>query len=97
MPSPAPSEGGPSLLDQVLLAEWEDRADQGLFRYDVTACPTKLVPGLYGFVAQFNEGRGSKKRPTEFRVDQVGAGCACGTPAYHLWTPALGLGYHSAY
>jgi hypothetical protein len=29
------------------------------------------VPGLYGFVAQLNEGRYSKKRPTEFRVDQV--------------------------
>lgn len=40
-------------------------------RYDVTACPTKVVPGLYGFVAQLNEGRYSKKRPTEFRVDQV--------------------------
>ena len=40
-------------------------------RYDVTACPTKVVPGQYGFVAQLNEGRYSKKRPTEFRVDQV--------------------------
>jgi len=60
-----------SLLDSVLLAEWEDRAEEGLFRYDVTACPTKLVPGPYGFIAQCNEGRLSKKRPTEFRVDQV--------------------------
>ena len=73
MPSPAAStvSGQPSLLDSVLLAEWEDRAEQGLFRYDVTACPTKLVPGPYGFIAQCNEGRASKKRPTEFRVDQV--------------------------
>ena len=72
MPSPPASdtESG-SLLDTVLLAEWEDRAEQGLFRYDVTACPTKVVPGAYGFVAQCNEGRGSKKRPTEFRVDKV--------------------------
>lgn len=69
--APSSDGGGTSLLDTVLLAEWEDRADQGLFRYDVTACPTKLVPGAYGFVAQFNEGRGSKKRPTEFLVDQV--------------------------
>lgn len=72
VPSPPSSDGGGnSLLDTVLLAEWEDRAEQGLFRYDVTACPTKMVPGAYGFVAQFNEGRGSKKRPTEFRVDRV--------------------------
>ena len=72
VPSPPASdtESG-SLLDTVLLAEWEDRAEQGLFRYDVTTCPTKVVPGAYGFVAQCNEGRGSKKRPTEFCVDKV--------------------------
>jgi len=58
-------------LDMLLMAEWEDRADQGLFRYDVTACECKVVPGAYGFVAQLNEGRASKKRPTEFRIDQV--------------------------
>lgn len=63
-----------SLLDTVLIALWEDCADQGLFRYDVTACPTKVVPGLYGFIAQLNEGRATKKRPTEFRVDQVRGG-----------------------
>lgn len=72
VPSPPSSDSeATSLLDTVLLAEWEDRAEQGLFRYDVTACPTKVVPGAYGFVAQYNEGRGSKKRPTEFRVDKV--------------------------
>lgn len=32
-----------SILDALLLGEWEDRAEAGLFRYDVTACPTKLV------------------------------------------------------
>ena len=60
-----------SVLDALLLGEWEDRAEAGLFHYDVTACPTKLVPGSYGFIAQCNEGRLSKKRPTEFRIDQV--------------------------
>lgn len=30
-----------SLLDTVILAQWEDRFERGLFRYDVTACPTK--------------------------------------------------------
>lgn len=62
-----------SLLDAMLLALWEDCAEQGLFRYDVTACPTKVLPGIYGFVAQLNEGRATKKRATEFRVDQVRA------------------------
>ncbi|KAL3132558.1 hypothetical protein ABBQ32_009097 [Trebouxia sp. C0010 RCD-2024] len=66
-----PPAGDGNLLDSILLAEWEDRAELGLFRYDVTACPTQLVPGPYGFIAQCNEGRASKKRPTEFRVDQV--------------------------
>lgn len=67
----SPAAGDSNLMDSVLLAEWEDRAEQGLFRYDVTACPTQLVPGAYGFIAQCNEGRASKKRATEFRVDQV--------------------------
>jgi GDP-L-galactose phosphorylase len=58
-------------LDELLLAQWEDRMARGLFRYDVTACETKMLPGDYGFIAQLNEGRHLQKRPTEFRVDQV--------------------------
>ncbi|XP_077250928.1 GDP-L-galactose phosphorylase VITAMIN C DEFECTIVE 5 (VTC5) [Tasmannia lanceolata] len=58
-------------LDTLLLGEWEDRTRRGLFRYDVTACETKVIPGEYGFIAQLNEGRHLKKRPTEFRVDRV--------------------------
>lgn len=60
-----------SLAAEALLGEWEDRFERGLFRYDVTACPSKVVPGVYGFVAQCNEGRASKKRPTEFTIDKV--------------------------
>lgn len=59
------------LLVDILLSEWEDRMARGLFRYDVTACETKVIPGNLGFVAQLNEGRHLKKRPTEFRVDRV--------------------------
>ncbi|CAI9110581.1 OLC1v1010633C2 [Oldenlandia corymbosa var. corymbosa] len=58
-------------LNNLLLGQWEDRMRRGLFRYDVTACETKVIPGRYGFIAQLNEGRHLKKRPTEFRVDQV--------------------------
>ncbi|KAK2987021.1 hypothetical protein RJ640_004747 [Escallonia rubra] len=60
-----------AFLDSLLLGEWEDRMQRGLFRYDVTACETKVIPGEYGFIAQLNEGRHLKKRPTEFRVDRV--------------------------
>lgn len=60
-----------SLLDGLILAEWESKAEQNLFRYDVTACPTHTIPGSFGFIAQLNEGRASKKRPTEFQVDKV--------------------------
>lgn len=60
-----------AFLDSLLLGEWEERMERGLFRYDVTACETKVIPGQYGFVAQLNEGRHLKKRPTEFRVDKV--------------------------
>lgn len=45
--------------------------NRGLFRYDVTSCETKVIPGTYGFIAQLNEGRHLKKRPTEFRIDMV--------------------------
>lgn len=60
-----------SFLHDLLLGQWEDRMRRGLFRYDVTLCETKVIPGRYGFIAQLNEGRHLKKRPTEFRVDQV--------------------------
>ncbi|KAF5950703.1 hypothetical protein HYC85_012696 [Camellia sinensis] len=60
-----------AFLDSLLLGEWEDRMQRGLFRYDVTACETKVIPGEYGFIAQLNEGRNLKKRPIEFRVDKV--------------------------
>lgn len=33
--------------------------------------PDQVIPGEYGFIAQLNEGRHLKKRPTEFRVDKV--------------------------
>eukprot|EP00897_Mesotaenium_endlicherianum_P006530 jgi/Mesen1/5905/ME000030S05168 len=65
------SEPEKSFLDALLLAQWEERMERGLFRYDVTACATKVLAGDYGFVAQLNEGRHLKKRPTEFRVDKV--------------------------
>lgn len=60
-----------AFLDTLILAQWEERLSRGLFRYDVTACETKVLPGEFGFIAQLNEGRHLKKRPTEFRVDQV--------------------------
>ncbi|GLI65765.1 hypothetical protein VaNZ11_009380 [Volvox africanus] len=60
-----------SLLETSLLGMWEDRADRGLFRYDVTQFPTRVLPGSHGFILQLNEGRATKKRPTELTVDQV--------------------------
>nr|GEW70832.1 GDP-L-galactose phosphorylase 1-like [Tanacetum cinerariifolium] len=47
-----------------------DRVERGLFRYDVTACETKVILRDYGFVAQLNERCHLKRRPTEFRVDK---------------------------
>mmetsp|Transcript_21069 Transcript_21069/g.66770 ORF Transcript_21069/g.66770 Transcript_21069/m.66770 type:complete len:473 (+) Transcript_21069:339-1757(+) len=60
-----------SSFDMITLASWEEKAEQGLFRYDVTACPTKVLRGAYGFIAQCNVGRATQKRATEFRIDQV--------------------------
>ena len=70
-----PPASQPSLIDRVLLTEWADRAAAGLFRYDVAGLPTRLLLAPDGrgggFVAQFNEGRLTKKRPTEFAKDAV--------------------------
>ncbi|MED6121515.1 Phosphate metabolism transcription protein [Stylosanthes scabra] len=60
-----------SFLHNLVLGQWQDRMNRGLFRYDVTDCHTRIIPGHHGFLAQLNEGRHLKKRPTEFRVDQV--------------------------
>mmetsp|Transcript_23557 Transcript_23557/g.60460 ORF Transcript_23557/g.60460 Transcript_23557/m.60460 type:complete len:450 (-) Transcript_23557:225-1574(-) len=68
----SPTSGMPiSTFDSVLTSEWDNRADQNLFRYDVTACDSKLLDGKWGFISQCNEGRGAKKRATEYRIDQV--------------------------
>lgn len=68
----APPPGAtPSLIDRVVLAEWASRAADGLFRYGVTGVPIKILPGPYAFVASFNEGRLTKKRPTEFSAEAV--------------------------
>nr|CAD1818181.1 unnamed protein product [Ananas comosus var. bracteatus] len=69
--SPNSTSEGFFFLNSLLLTQWDERMSRGLFRYDVTACEAKVVPGRCGFVAQLNEGRHRKKRPTEFRVDQV--------------------------
>ncbi|CAI5510115.1 unnamed protein product [Closterium sp. Naga37s-1] len=58
-------------LRKHITSEWEKKFQEGLFRYDVTACESKVIEGRLGFIAQLNEGRHSKKRPTEFRVDKV--------------------------
>jgi GDP-L-galactose phosphorylase len=39
--------------------------------YDVSACPSRVLPGPSGYVAQLNEGRATKKRATEFTADRV--------------------------
>ncbi|KAM5587459.1 GDP-L-galactose phosphorylase 1 [Rosa sericea] len=48
-----------SLLDSILLAQWEDRMWKGLFRYDVTTSEIKVIDGRRKFIAQFNEGWGT--------------------------------------
>jgi len=58
-----------SYLDAIVMSGWEERKD--LFRYDLSDTETKIVPGRFAFVAQLNEGRATKKRATEFRIDLV--------------------------
>lgn len=44
-----------SLLDSLLLAQWEDHSLKGLLKYDVTSCETKIIGGEKKFVALLNE------------------------------------------
>lgn len=67
--SQQPSEPSISPLTAAVLAGWESKAD--LMRYDVGLCPTRVLPGSMGFIAQLNEGRANKKRATEVKVDKV--------------------------
>lgn len=62
---------GRSTLDSLVTALWEDCDARGLFRYDVSQAQNRVLPGQWGWVAQLNEGRGNKKRPTELKVDAV--------------------------
>ncbi|XP_042461406.1 GDP-L-galactose phosphorylase 2-like [Zingiber officinale] len=56
---------------ESLFKQWDDRKVKGLFHHDTNACETKSIPGRYGFIAHLIEGRDLKKRPTEFRIDEV--------------------------
>mmetsp|Transcript_9541 Transcript_9541/g.23752 ORF Transcript_9541/g.23752 Transcript_9541/m.23752 type:complete len:448 (+) Transcript_9541:364-1707(+) len=60
-----------SLVEKMLLQSWDEKSDKGLFKYLPSSCPSKLVPGRFEFVAQLNVGRATKKRQTEFRMDNV--------------------------
>ncbi|CAN6348477.1 unnamed protein product [Urochloa humidicola] len=47
-------QGGPSLLDTVLLSQWDNFAWKGHLDYDVTACQFKVIEGGINFVVQLN-------------------------------------------
>lgn len=59
-----------SYLDAVIMHGWEERAD--LLRYSMDSIETRVLRGgPLPWVVQLNEGRFSKKRATEVRVDVV--------------------------
>lgn len=44
-----------SLLDALLLSQWEERSWKGQLAYDVTMCETKIIMGGMKLMAQLNE------------------------------------------
>ncbi|KAK8488130.1 hypothetical protein V6N11_029883 [Hibiscus sabdariffa] len=46
-----------SMLDAVLLSQWEDRMLKDFFKYDVTTSEIKVVTGNMKFLSQLNEGQ----------------------------------------
>ncbi|XP_066355568.1 GDP-L-galactose phosphorylase 2-like [Miscanthus floridulus] len=47
-------QDGPSLLDTILLSQWDNFALKGHLDYDVTACQLKVIGGGRNFVGQLN-------------------------------------------
>lgn len=45
-----------SLLDSLLLAQWEVCSWKGLLKYDVTCCESRVINGSRKFIAQLNVG-----------------------------------------
>jgi len=60
-----------SLFDHHVCTGWDECVKLQKFKYDLSTTESRIVPGTLGFVAQLNEGRATKKRQTEFRVDKV--------------------------
>lgn len=60
-----------SLFDRHLLSGWDHCVRQQMFKYTIDECESRVLVGKMGFVAQLNEGRATKKRQTEFRMDRV--------------------------
>ncbi|KAF8655604.1 hypothetical protein HU200_061050 [Digitaria exilis] len=52
--SVASPEQGPSLLDTILLSQWDNFSWKGHMNYDVTACELKVIEGGRNFVGQLN-------------------------------------------
>ncbi|VAI27249.1 unnamed protein product [Triticum turgidum subsp. durum] len=48
-------EGSPSLLDTIILSQWENFAQKGQLGYDVTTCELKVIEGQRDFVIQMND------------------------------------------
>lgn len=48
-------EEGQSLVDALLLSQWEERSWKGQLTYDVTTCETKIIWGGRKLIAQLNE------------------------------------------
>ncbi|CAM0948900.1 unnamed protein product [Alopecurus aequalis] len=47
-------QGSPTLLDTIILSQWENFAGKGQLGYDVTACKLKVIEGARDFVIQMN-------------------------------------------
>uniref|UniRef100_A0ACD5YKS2 Uncharacterized protein n=1 Tax=Avena sativa TaxID=4498 RepID=A0ACD5YKS2_AVESA len=48
-------QGSPSLLDTIILSQWENFSQEGQLAYDVTACKLKVIEGERDFVIQMND------------------------------------------
>ncbi|KAK4744199.1 hypothetical protein SAY87_010511 [Trapa incisa] len=53
-----------SILDVLLLSQWEDRMWRGYFKYDVTSSEIRVIGGHLNFIAQLNQSYTKSHTPT---------------------------------
>ena len=57
-----------SAFDKALKAKWMEHMDAGHFTYKLEKVVSRVMPGKYGYIAQYTPERGDKRRMPQVRT-----------------------------